>query len=416
MRHIIYITFFLSIFSFIDLGILESPQILIQHPLIIVSLIYCIYKYKNLPIDIITIYFVLFVIGSFNVVLGNNSWGLLFKISIGLIANTLFFYYLIKHECFNTYRIFKAYMYGALASSIIVIIQIISYGFGFRYGYDVELIGIRLSIEDGEILPASLFTEPSHYASVLSPAIFISIYNIISLKKHFVNLLSSAIILLSTILIYSSTGYIAILLSLILIAVNYRKIKVLISVLCIGIICFYLLYNNVSKFKVRVDDSKSVFFDNKVKLGQNKEYNASTMVLYNNMIIAFKNFSQHPIFGTGLGSHIYAHDKYTIFKDDVWWVNLNKEDANSLFLRIISELGLIGIFFTFYFINKFRISKEKSNNDTNWLINNAILVLFIVNLLRQGNYMIYGFTCFVLLYYFSSKQNNSKLTENLFFE
>ncbi|MFH1395484.1 MAG: hypothetical protein ABIH09_04930, partial [Candidatus Omnitrophota bacterium] len=78
---------------------------------------------------------------------------------------------------------------------------------------------------------------------------------------------------------------------------------------------------------------------------------------------------------------------------------LNRTDAASLFSRLISEMGLLGIALFFYFIVKFYVSKKMDEHY--WMISNAILCLFIVNLLRQGNYFYSGFIFFVWAYYFT---------------
>jgi hypothetical protein len=131
--------------------------------------------------------------------------------------------------------------------------------------------------------------------------------------------------------------------------------------------------------------------------------NSSTFSLCSNGLIALKSFMNNPFFGGGLGSHSLSFDKYfpVIVKDLGISPRLNRDDANSLFFRLISETGLLGIFLFFYFLFRFYISKRRDENY--WVISNAIVCLFILNILRQGNYFYNGFMFFVWTYYFTSK-------------
>ena len=411
MKYIFYLTFLVSVFSFLDLYIFETPQILLQHPLMIISLIVLFYKYKTIPIAILIFVLITSVVGVFNIIYNNNSFALFSKVLSGIVLNFLFYFYFIKHENNNIEIIIKVYCYGAFVSACLIFIQILSFAIDFKYGYDVSLLGIRLNIENGQLLPSALFSEPAHYAAGMAPAIFISTYNIITRDNKFISLLASYTITVASILTLSSTCYIIIVLSIALVALNYKTFSVLLFSIFFCFITVFILYNNVDKFKTRVDDSIDVFINKKVRINKDINYNASTMEMFNNMDISFKNFKEHPLFGTGLGSHYFAHSKYTIFDKDIWWSNLNKEDAGSLFLRLMSEAGLLGILSFIYFISKHYVYKSKSKNENNWIISSAILTLFMANLIRQGNYMIYGFIAFLIMYYAVYK-NNMFVDEN----
>lgn len=90
---------------------------------------------------------------------------------------------------------------------------------------------------------------------------------------------------------------------------------------------------------------------------------------------------------------------------------LNVEDANSLFLRLRSETGLLGLLLIFIFIFKFHIIRKNDKSGYLWIINNGILSMFAIRLLRFGHYFATGFFFFFWLYYFSkidSKIENFK--------
>ncbi|MCB0410712.1 MAG: hypothetical protein KDD29_10870, partial [Flavobacteriales bacterium] len=142
-------------------------------------------------------------------------------------------------------------------------------------------------------------------------------------------------------------------------------------------------------------------------------------ILYNNYIIATKNFKENPLFGTGLGSHPIAFEKYSIAKHiKVHGFNLNSADANSMLLRLISETGLFGVIIMFYIIIKFYIKRDEEYETNHWLISNGILIMILLNLFRQGHYFLNGFPFFVLLYVynyfdyqklFESKENSEEV-------
>jgi hypothetical protein len=162
------------------------------------------------------------------------------------------------------------------------------------------------------------------------------------------------------------------------------------------------MYIFIEPFNMRVKDSLDVLLL-KEDLANS---NLSTFTLYTNALIAWKSFLRNPFFGSGLGSHSISYD---YFINDIVEVNrapllLNQNDANSLFLRILSELGIFGIFVFIYFILKNHINIKDIGQSKLFIINNSILVMFFMKALRMGHYFNNGFILFVLLYYYSKKQ------------
>ena len=138
------------------------------------------------------------------------------------------------------------------------------------------------------------------------------------------------------------------------------------------------------------------------------ESHLSLYALVSNGFVAFKSFFESPLFGHGLGSHPVSYDKFIPrHVPGVFWHELytgvNKKDAGSLILRLVSEAGLFGIIAVFYFIFKFFI-KNKGNIELK-IANNSILVLFILQLIKQGHYFYNGLFFFVWIYYFAYKKS-----------
>jgi hypothetical protein len=83
----------------------------------------------------------------------------------------------------------------------------------------------------------------------------------------------------------------------------------------------------------------------------------------------------------------------------------NTKDANSLFIRLMSEAGLIGLtLLAFAVFNFFLFTKGINNPDLAiyTIINQGVFIMFIVRILRTGNYIGQGFFFFFFLYAFSA--------------
>jgi O-antigen ligase len=159
---------------------------------------------------------------------------------------------------------------------------------------------------------------------------------------------------------------------------------------------------------MRVDDTISIL-NNTDKL---ENTNASTFALLSNARVTYEAVKENPIFGAGLGSHAITYQKYIgkLINVENAQILLNIEDANSLFLRILSEMGLFGLIIFISFLMKYHISKKYDNDKYLYVVNNAVLSMFVIRLLRFGHYFTTGFFFFFWIYYFSKLQ--SKGTEN----
>ncbi|WP_207426485.1 O-antigen ligase [Pedobacter sp. SYSU D00535] len=291
-------------------------------------------------------------------------------------------------------------------------IQYISFKIGFRYGYDYSWMGLRvISDADNGYLIHSIFSEPAHFGIVLSPALFISIYNIFESKDLFITRLKSLAIILAIILTSSSTAYAAILFSLIFYLVNNYKKKKSFLLILVAIPLFLVLYFTIHKFQTRVN-SLITFNTEGQNVFENTtsgEVDGSTLILLNGFYVASQNTRAHPLFGTGIGSYSTAFEKFSLLKG-TWMENLNKEDGNSLFNRLLTEFGIVGLLLLVYFLKSHYVSKkfDKSPDEDDWVLSSAVLVLVLSFLLRQGHYFINGFPLFIWSFYFIKKINSNE--------
>ena len=247
----------------------------------------------------------------------------------------------------------------------------------------------------------SIFAEPTHLGAVLSAAFFVAVYNIIRKESYTLSRFQSLIIIAVYLLSFSGLGQIGVFLTFIFLAISFGLVRYIILLIPIVIFTFNFLYNNVSEFKGRLDSTFGLFFGGeKFELGVT---HGSSFILYNNYIVAFENFKTNFLFGTGVGSHSTAFDKYSIAKDiKQWGFNLNSADANSMFLRLVSETGLFGVGIFLIIMIKCYVKRDLNYLTYHWLVSNGILIMILLNLFRQGHYFLNGFPFFVILYYFNS--------------
>ena len=246
---------------------------------------------------------------------------------------------------------------------------------------------------------------------MLSPAVFVSVLNILRKENNYeYKKFQNYVVLTALVLSKSSTGYIGVLFTILIIGINLRRITYLLLFFIVGILSVVGLYNSVDEFKNRVDTTLGLVIDKRFTIDN---VNTSSFVLLNNAHVAFENFKEYPIFGTGLGSHPLAYEKYSYTRTGL--VNFqgtdnNSSDGNSMFVRLMSETGLVGLLFIFLILIKCFVGNIGTENHS-WIISGALLVLIALNLFRQGNYFLNGFPFFVWLYFFNKVKFNEYLSK-----
>jgi hypothetical protein len=343
------------------------------------------------------------LVGVVQVAIGNNTIELFLKIFLGMLLSVSFYYYVMRYYDLDVVKIFRYYLKGAVIASYIGLFQIISFNTGFRPGYDFHWLFNKWGIAFGTfgIRLNSVFSEASQCAIMLSPAAFVAIYSLFRREFGFLTLRQCMVVLLALFLTASSTGYMGILIIAFLFTINYGKFFNFFIGIILALLAGFALYNYVPEFKSRVDTSMGLWMGENFSI---ENVNSSSFVLYNNYHIATENFKENFLTGTGLGSHEVAFDKYSLTKRaDILDIKFNKADANSLFLRLMSETGLIGMIFLVVFLFRNYVRRDPAEENDYWIISNATLVIIMLYLLRQGNYFLNGFPLFMWLYYYCRK-------------
>jgi hypothetical protein len=359
------------------------------------------YSYNK---NLMAIFAVILASGMFSVFLGNNTVALFFKVFTGLALSYLFYDYVIKEFDYDIEQLFKWYLYGCYIAAIIGLIQFISFQIDFTPGYKFHWLFNKWGVARGGnfgIRVNSIFGEPTYLGAVLSASFFVSVHNLFRKETYYLSRFQSICIIIVYVLSFSGLGQVGILLTLIFLAVNYGLVRYILVAIPLGILLFNLLYTNIGDFRDRYDSLIYLFgSEGKFELGKT---HGSSFILYNNFHVAVENFKGNFMFGTGIGSHPVAFEKYSVAKDiGVYGFNLNSADANSMLLRLISETGLFGVLIFLVLIVKCYVKRDEDHNTFHWIVSNGILIMILLNLFRQGHYFLNGFPFFVLLYVYNS--------------
>lgn len=300
---------------------------------------------------------------------------------LGISISSIYYYNFIKN--YGVEKVFKVYLDFALLIALLAIpmfyLQINSFS-------EFRLNGI--------------LTEPAHYAAIMLPATYVFLRD----KKY----LRFGIIFVTIFLSKSSIGYIGLGLILILplLKTKYFVKYAWIVFIIIGSSSYYLstqwnkpIDENKSNFLVRrlkqTTKSLSAIYTGKFE----KHTNLSTYAFLSNSFITQKIVLDKP-FGTGLGSYQYEYDRYySLIKPPPYLVELkqskiNKTDANSLFLRMLADLGIFAVLIFIYV--GYRSYKLFSSE--NKIIQQSTFFYLIVKLIREGHYFSPEFYFFLLIF------------------
>ncbi|MFM2201743.1 MAG: hypothetical protein RL040_943 [Bacteroidota bacterium] len=336
---------------------------------------------------------------------GDNNFQQFFKIFIGFFASCLFYHYVVQSYDFDLKELFRLYLISAYVVTIIGIVQLVSYPIGFKPGYNFLWIFNKWNPSYGGlgVRMSSVFSEPAYFAATISPAFFTAVYNLFQRQTVFISKFQSVVIAIVYPLSFSSLGILAIFFTIILLLVNLGTIRYSLIFLPLLAVTIDYSYKNVPEFRDRWDGTIEIYTTDNI---YDYDIHGSSFVLYNNSHVAWENFKKHPIFGTGLGGHPTAFDKYTLTQEEgAVQIDFNKMDANSMLLRLMSETGIYGMAVMILLLIRCWISKPNAIDNETWVMSNGLTIIILVYLIRQGHYFINGFPLFLWLYYYLSVQN-----------
>ena len=410
--------FFLVAFPFVDVFLSRSSFSLFPGPLGYGSFV-CFYALLpffvtrfRFPIRVAVALGLVGGIGSIGFMNGIVTQGAFIKVFGSLIIPYLYYWYLWQYLGEDVIRAFRIYLKGALIVSAIGLMlfidSLVSLGI---YEFINAIINIPKTPASFGIRIASTLGEPTYFANTVAPAGFFALMSLFFrnselsgvLDKHGLSLSrwQSTLILVALLLTYSTMAYTGILIAVVLHLLIKRRIRALLIAPAI-VFGLYSLASSIPEISERLEG-----LQNTEEISEGNVHGSSA-VLFNHAIITWENFRRNPLFGTGLGSHVAATEKYSILGGTglYGYEMQNAPDASSMFLRIASELGLFGIVLVLFFLitHYFIVDTADREGLVLKMISAAFLVTILLQLFRQGNFILKGFPFFVYGYYFSWKQ------------
>lgn len=341
-----------------------------------------------------------------------GSIGGIIQQTILIMLCMLPFYFMFVDADGDIMVIARAYMRISALFASIGLLQSFSKIVHFRPGYDFSYLGFRMgNLEVTGIGRIQSWTqEPSFFAYLIMPAMFISLCRLMKFKTNLVKLPEAIIIVLASLLTFSSVLFIGLLMALLIILnAKYSFLKrpfFFIASLLVIVPLPIILYQN-EDVKIRVDDTIKLFSEPDI-IAQYAP-NLSTYALFSNYLITTNAVKEHPLVGTGIGSYglIYVRFQDCI-PDNAWKrdaIVLNAKDGNSLLMRLLVETGILGTCLILIWIFRTRISDIPHNPEliNFWLLSNGIFILLCIRLLRHGHYTVNALWLFLLLYYFARR-------------
>lgn len=389
----------------------------VYYLIFIVSIVYYIRSFNSLKL-IPRWFFVsvgALILTTFVLTFIDNTFSLgVVKQIVGVLFTSVAYYTFIAYNNFEVKRIFRMYVFLAFFVALEGLLEEV-----------LNLNGIHINEKMRETTSGfyrifGIAGEPYFLAVILLPSMFYSFYKMTIFERinsKYNNYLIVVALFTCFVFTFSSAGFIGIAGIFIfwLYNKNYLSLtnwKIILLPIFIGlfVIAFSNLQSQWKEFNIKFNQTLDAFATNSTKKEDINELNTSSFALYSNYTIAKASFIERPLTGTGLGTHEANYKKhFSRFFDEDFVVRygvFNTADANSMFVRLMSETGLMGLilFFTFLFKNFIR---KKGYNDPMLrdyvLINQSIFIWFVVRLVRTGNYFGNGFFLFFFMYYLCHK-------------
>ncbi len=272
--------------------------------------------------------------------------------------------------------------------SIVIVVAIIAYPF-----YFLDFHPFKHHHTEYRLM--SIFKEPAHYAVVVLPACYFYLK-----KRNYIRFLA----VFGTLILTNSTlGYLGCALMFIIPNLSIKRLGYFIATIPVMVGVFYYVYTEYPFLKLRVDDTYETL--NSVNTGKFKEHtNLTTYSILSNVFIAKENIIDHPL-GTGIGSHFYVYNN--MYKKEMRppqylrtqnLHNSNSTDANSLFLRMVSELGIFGLILIAFLM--YQAAKSFTLNNDQLFLSQGIFIYLLLKLFRDGHYFTPELYFFIWLLYF----------------
>jgi len=314
----------------------------------------------------------LWFMGAMAILRGTDTVSAFLQQAVGITLCSLYFHLFFSNTSYSVKSIVRLYV---------------------ACSYWVAVLGLVLSAIitaiDGKYFPVqSILTEPAHFCTAVMPALYFSLSEAIWQRRE---KRRAFVLFLAVAMSGSSTGFFGIFVTGLLLA----RRRPLISIVVAGFMALagLGLYTFDTHFRVRIDDTISGANGFDLSGG-----NLTSYAFLSNLYVSWHAFQDHPIAGYGPGAHQIAHEKYIgdlpALGSLEQYIETDKRDANSLFLRITSEFGLAGLALVAWFLKRFSVPAASDNSE----MSAAITTYLAMKLLREGHWFSPEMYFFVWLY------------------
>lgn len=345
------------------------------------------------------------------VMMGTDTFKLFLQQFISICITAMYWLTVVNEDNMTDYLVL--YKQAAIFTAIVSIFQ-----------YIASLVGLSALATMSWLIPAqsrtpvgrsaAFLNEPSYCALVLFPIVFLGMYQYLGRYRAYrvidLPLWEFLVVLAGFFFTGSSSGFFGVIVAVIIIVLEYGFHYKQILMIVAAVLCLDLVYTNVSFIHQRVNDSISLINGK----GNLDSVNLSTQSLAVNKDIAVDSFQATHGLGGGLGSHPLSYDKFV----GQYGRNIalqNNFDANSLMLRIISEVGVVGLIILAVFIWQCRFRGNKDPRLIRYkIISWMCLCYLFMRLFRFGHYFDCGLYMFIVMYYrcYTRSKRPSERAEN----
>lgn len=306
---------------------------------------------------------------------------------------------LFRHLRYSPSRIFAIYLRCAQVAAIVGIYQQMTYLMGIPALYDIRWLTIGAASLDfaGPFMRVhSLFTEPSYFAAFLMPALYFSILRL-SGASRVLSVPSSALFIAALLCTFSTIGYIGLALCVVFsLRMSLRNLA-LAALMLAGLL---LVAGSSPAISSRMQSIPSA-----LQSDLQGDENLSALINGVNLSLATSMINDRPYTGLGLGAYrVYsleyleqflAGNSVLVERLNAMMDELTLADGGSMYLRLPTEIGLLGCGILAWLIHRGRrsgIPRSQRN------IAKAALLFIVVFSIRSGQLIRFDLVFFFALY------------------
>jgi len=238
-------------------------------------------------------------------------------------------------------------------------------------------------------------SEPAHMATLLLPAAYIALLSFRN-RIHGGSKMAALTVLTAVLMTFSLSAYAGLLLIVLFMMLSEVRRPILKGFVVL-IVLLPLGYATVADVGVVNSRIRGLLLPLQTADHEWTTNDLTTFALLSNWFVATSSLKDSAYLGTGMKTHQASYDKYlhSYFPEESVLMELNKADAASLYIRVISEFGLPGIALFGLFIVKYRVRQEGRH----YHVNTAAFFYLVLYSIRTAAYLDTLFWFFAALYY-----------------